>query len=115
MKEGWELKTLGDVATFINGDRSTKYPSKKDYVVDGIPFVNAGNLSKAGLALASLNFISQSKYDSLHQHLNLPAGIGFKPSFGYTVLQILCLLLPQPCCRYRHFILQAESLGSLFP
>ena len=67
MKEGWELKTLGDVATFINGDRSTKYPSKKDYVVDGIPFVNAGNLSKAGLALASLNFISQSKYDSLTQ------------------------------------------------
>jgi len=67
MKEGWELHTLGDVATFINGDRSTNYPSKKDYVVDGIPFVNAGNLIQTGLDIASLNFISQDKYDSLTQ------------------------------------------------
>ena len=67
MKEGWEYKKLGEVATFINGDRSANYPSKKDYVVDGIPFVNAGNLIQAGLDSASLNLISQNKYDSLSQ------------------------------------------------
>ncbi len=67
MKEGWKIQTLGDVATFINGDRSTNYPSKKDYVIDGIPFVNAGNLIQSGLDLESLNLISQSKYDSLTQ------------------------------------------------
>lgn len=67
MKKGWEYKKLGDVTNFINGDRSTNYPSKKDYVVDGIPFVNAGNLTQDGLALASLNLISISKYNSLTQ------------------------------------------------
>lgn len=67
MKQGWKIQTLGDVATFINGDRSTNYPSKKDYVIDGIPFVNAGNLIQAGLDLESLNLISQNKYDSLTQ------------------------------------------------
>ena len=67
MKEGWKSQVLGDVATFINGDRSTNYPSKKDYVVDGIPFVNAGNLVQGGLDIASFNLISQSKYDSLTQ------------------------------------------------
>ena len=67
MKEGWKIQTLGDVATFINGDRSTNYPSKKDYVIDGIPFVNAGNLIQSGLDLETLNLISQSKYDSLTQ------------------------------------------------
>lgn len=29
MKEGWTYKKLGEVATFINGDRSANYPSKK--------------------------------------------------------------------------------------
>ena len=67
MREGWTYKKLGEVATFINGDRSTNYPSKKDYVVNGIPFVNAGNLTQAGLDIESLNLISQSKYDSLTQ------------------------------------------------
>lgn len=67
MKEGWKIQTLGDIATFINGDRSTNYPSKKDYVIDGVPFVNAGNLISAGLDFASLNLISHSKYDSLTQ------------------------------------------------
>ncbi len=67
MKQGWKIQTLGDVATFINGDRSTNYPSKKDYVIDGIPFVNAGNLIQSGLDLETLNLISQSKYDSLTQ------------------------------------------------
>ena len=67
MKEGWTYKKLGEVATFINGDRSTNYPSKKDYVVEGVPFVNAGNLIKDGLDITSLNLISQNKYDSLTQ------------------------------------------------
>lgn len=67
MKQGWKIQALGDVATFINGDRSTNYPSKKDYVIDGIPFVNAGNLIQTGIDLESLNLISQSKYDSLTQ------------------------------------------------
>ena len=65
MKEGWEIKKLGEVATFINGDRGKNYPSQSDFVNDGIPFVNAGHLMGGEIDFTSMNYISEEKYNRL--------------------------------------------------
>ncbi|MED4975665.1 restriction endonuclease subunit S [Heyndrickxia faecalis] len=36
--------SLNAIAKFINGDRGKNYPSQKDFVHEGIPFINAGHL-----------------------------------------------------------------------
>jgi restriction endonuclease S subunit len=44
LPNGWHQLQLGEVAQFINGDRSKNYPSKSFRVDDGVPFINAGHL-----------------------------------------------------------------------
>ncbi|HGF7184845.1 TPA: restriction endonuclease subunit S [Vibrio cholerae] len=62
----WPLVTLGEVATFINGDRGKNYPSKGSFVESGVAFINAGSLSlEHKLIDSELNYITQDKYDSL--------------------------------------------------
>lgn len=61
----WPLANLGDVATFINGDRGKNYPSKGSFVESGIPFINAGNLESGDLLSDTFNFVTEEKYDSL--------------------------------------------------
>ena len=65
MEKGWEHKKLGDLASFINGDRSSNYPSGTDFVDNGIPFINAGHLSEGIIDFTKMNYITQSKYESL--------------------------------------------------
>jgi type I restriction enzyme S subunit len=57
--------TLGDVASFINGDRSKNYPSGRDFVPGGIPFVSAADLSGGKVAWNTTNTISEAAYDRL--------------------------------------------------
>jgi type I restriction enzyme S subunit len=38
--------TLNEAALFLNGDRGKNYPSGSDFKDNGIPFINAGDLSK---------------------------------------------------------------------
>lgn len=66
MKEGWEYKKLGEVATFINGDRGRNYPSQNDFVESGVPFINAGHLNNGVIDFESMNYISNEKYNSLN-------------------------------------------------
>ncbi len=61
----WPLASLGEVASFINGDRGKNYPSKGSFVESGIPFINAGNLESGDLLSDTFNFISEDKFDSL--------------------------------------------------
>ncbi|WP_417884377.1 restriction endonuclease subunit S [Vibrio rumoiensis] len=62
----WPIMSLGDVATFINGDRGKNYPSKGSFVEEGIPFINAGCLSlQHNILTDELNYISEEKYDLL--------------------------------------------------
>ena len=61
----WEYKKLGEVATFINGDRGVNYPSQTDFVEVGIPFVNAGHLTNNKIDFSSMNYIKREKYDKL--------------------------------------------------
>ncbi|WP_052356974.1 restriction endonuclease subunit S [Xylanibacter brevis] len=66
MREGWTYKKLGDIATFINGDRGKNYPSQKDFVDKGIPFINAGHIMDGEIDFDSMNYITENKYNSLN-------------------------------------------------
>lgn len=63
---GWEIKKLGEVAKFINGDRGINYPSAKDFVNEGVPFINAGHLQQGKVDFSSMNYITDTKFDKLH-------------------------------------------------
>ncbi len=63
---GWSWTTLGEVAEFYNGDRSSNYPKQSDFASDGVPFVNTGHIDPAGrLALDEMNYITRGCFDRL--------------------------------------------------
>ncbi|NVK10135.1 MAG: restriction endonuclease subunit S [Tenacibaculum sp.] len=64
MREGWEVKNLGDVCYFENGDRGKNYPSKKHYVSEGFPFITAANVEN-GQVLNNLNYITEDRFKLL--------------------------------------------------
>lgn len=56
---------LSSVAEILNGDRSSNYPSGKDFVAFGIPFINAGHLTKGKIDFSNMDYISEQKYQQL--------------------------------------------------
>lgn len=62
---GWEVVLLGSLCVLENGDRSKNYPSRDEFVKEGIPFINAGHLQFGGICLDSMNFISEKTFDLL--------------------------------------------------
>ncbi|HBZ35891.1 MAG TPA: restriction endonuclease subunit S [Rikenellaceae bacterium] len=65
MKQGWEIKNLGEVCDFENGDRGVNYPSKSHRTKTGIPFINAGHLTSNGIDISNMDFISRDRYNLL--------------------------------------------------
>lgn len=64
--KSWVWVRLGDISTFINGDRSSKYPKETDYVLNGIPFFGAKDMINYQLSFTeSLRFISLKKFIEL--------------------------------------------------
>lgn len=63
--ENWCWVRLLTVANLYNGDRGKNYPSKKDYQITGIPFINAGALVDGQLEPKEFNYISEEKYNAL--------------------------------------------------
>ena len=62
----WEEKKIDEIALFFNGDRSNKYPSGKDFVNQGIPFINTENIHDNILNLEfNERYITHEKYNSL--------------------------------------------------
>jgi len=61
----WEVKKLKHLADFIDGDRSSAYPSDGDILEHGVPFVSSKNIVNFRLTQKNLNFISESKFSSL--------------------------------------------------
>ena len=58
MKQGWEIKKLGEVASYING-----YAFKPEHWVDnGIPIIRIQNLNKPNASFNFCNFEIPSKY-----------------------------------------------------
>lgn len=60
----WEEDSLGNHCTFYNGDRGKNYPSTSDYVVEGLPFINAGDLDGKRISKKCAK-ISEEKYNQL--------------------------------------------------
>ncbi|MGS5021394.1 restriction endonuclease subunit S [Paenibacillus sp. JJ1683] len=61
----WLWVKLEAVTNFINGDRGKNYPSQKDFLENGIPFINAGNIQNGNIDISKMNYISDEKYDLL--------------------------------------------------
>jgi type I restriction enzyme, S subunit len=72
---GWEVRDLGHIAKFINGDRGKNYPSKTDFVDAGIPFINAGHLRDGKVDFDDMNYITQGSYDRLGSGKAVPGDI----------------------------------------
>jgi type I restriction enzyme S subunit len=54
------------VAETINGDRGKNYPNKREYVTEGIPFINTGHIQPDGsLSAQTMHYISREKFESL--------------------------------------------------
>lgn len=62
---GWIEVPLGSISQFINGDRGPNYPTKRHYVDEGIPFINAGHLVGERVDLSEMNFITEERFDLL--------------------------------------------------
>jgi type I restriction enzyme S subunit len=60
--EGWRMVAIGEVADVLNGDRGKNYPSKKFRTASGVPFVNAGHLEGASIAMSEMDFISDEHF-----------------------------------------------------
>lgn len=73
----FELRPLGDLVHFINGDRSTNYPKGNDYVEPGIPFISATDLSNGRIDKYSAKGITQAAYDKLRSGKIQPDDILF--------------------------------------
>ncbi len=58
---------LGSVCTMINGDRGKNYPSGKDRVASGIPFINAGHLDGRKVRFEAMDYITAGKYKQMTQ------------------------------------------------
>jgi type I restriction enzyme S subunit len=63
--ETWAWTCLGELAKFINGDRSKNYPSKSFRVETGVPFINAGHLVNGDVALDGMDYITEAHFDLL--------------------------------------------------
>jgi len=66
LPKGWEWAYLSSLATFENGDRSSRYPNKSDLVMSGIPFFGAPDIKNEKLSYSTdLRFISHKKFSEL--------------------------------------------------
>jgi type I restriction enzyme S subunit len=65
VKADWKLERLGDVCALENGDRGSNYPSKSIRTSEGVPFINAGHLTEAGINPSTLDFIPRNRFELL--------------------------------------------------
>ncbi|QLB14350.1 hypothetical protein A6B39_02250 [Mannheimia granulomatis] len=63
--KGWETEELKNFTEFENGDRSSNYPSGKDLLPRGIPFLSTKNINSDTYSEIALNYISEDKFNSL--------------------------------------------------
>ena len=50
---------------FLNGDRGSTYPSRDDFVEDGVPFINAGHLAEGRVETSSMNYITPDHFNRM--------------------------------------------------
>ena len=86
--KSWNSVDLGSVVQLINGDRGKNYPSQKDFINDGIPFINAGHIQEGSIQFKSMNYISQETFNLLGSGKILPNDILYclRGSLGKTAI-----------------------------
>jgi type I restriction enzyme, S subunit len=65
MKEGWEIKRLGEVCSIGDGNYSAKYPKASEFVSSGVPFLTATNLKFGVIVLEGIRYISREQHATL--------------------------------------------------
>lgn len=63
--KGWLKSNLSDLCYFENGDRSSNYPNKADFVNDGIIFLSSREIVDFRFQPSNSLFISEEKFNSL--------------------------------------------------
>jgi len=71
------MTSLGQIANFVNGDRSSNYPSGEDFVSDGVPFISAADISEHGISLEKVKRISRASFERLRSGKIRPGDILF--------------------------------------
>lgn len=61
----WTKVKLKNICQFINGDRSSNYPSPNEYVDNGIPFLGADSLCGRYVDVTQSKKITKEKYHSM--------------------------------------------------
>lgn len=88
LPDSWCWQELDSLSVFINGDRGKNYPSRNVLVNDGIPFINAGHLSKGLIDFSDMNFITEDRFNLLNSGKVAPDDILFclRGSLGKSAL-----------------------------
>lgn len=63
--ESFPRTPLGDVVTFVNGDRGKAYPKESDYQTHGISFISAADITNGRLDIGSAKKISREKFNEI--------------------------------------------------
>lgn len=62
----WKIDKLRNLPIeFVDGDRSSKYPKRSEFVSEGIPFLNAESINEGYLNLSKANFLTEEKFSSI--------------------------------------------------
>ena len=61
--------------TFVDGDRSAKYPKRSEFVAEGVPFLNGESISDGRLDPTKANFISYDKFGEIKKGRLLPGDL----------------------------------------
>lgn len=62
---GWPEAKLGWLFMFLNGDRGSTYPSRDEFVSDGVPFINAGHLEERAVRFEAMNYVTPEKFGEM--------------------------------------------------
>lgn len=72
----WTTKPLGDwPIEIIDGDRSSRYPKRDEFLDEGVPFFNSTNFVDDRLDTTSLNYISVEKWETIRKGRAKPQDI----------------------------------------
>jgi type I restriction enzyme S subunit len=129
-EEKWKTAPLGEWdIDIIDGDRSNNYPKEKDFVAQGVPFLNTTNIRDGSLDLSDLRFITTEKWVSIKKGRAKPNDIlmttrgtigrvaRFKGSYRAALINAQMLILranPQVVCPdYLFYVLRSEGVQSL--
>lgn len=61
----WKRTKIKMVASFLNGDRTSRYPQPADFVDDGVAFLTSRNIDGDEVNLSETKYITENKYRSL--------------------------------------------------